>query len=289
MLIEILLGGILFLLILSFGVSAFALKHIYQFPQTKQTANPDRLKLAFDRVKISTDDNSHIAACYFPATSEHAPGIVLMHGWGQSSQNLYPLIPLLHQAGLAVLAIDARNHGDSDKSNQSSLLQFAEDINTGLDWLANRPEIKNKQLMILGHSIGAAAGLLVSSTDTRIRGVISISSFAHSVTHLRRVLKNLHIPYWPLGWAIIRYKQFSQGFDFDQVAPVNTVSKISTHILLTHAEDDTVVPISDALTIYEKCQQNRDQLLILSKGGHLPIRALLKQNKALKSFIDSCQ
>jgi dipeptidyl aminopeptidase/acylaminoacyl peptidase len=70
---------------------------------------------------------------------------------------MLPFAALLHRAGLAVLLLDARNHGDSDDDSFSSIPRFAEDLEQGLGWLARQPRIDPQRLFLLGHSVGAAA------------------------------------------------------------------------------------------------------------------------------------
>jgi len=269
-------------------VGALVLRRLYHLPRNRQAASPRRLKIPFSTEKIPAGGGCHLAAWYFPASTGQAPGAVLLHGWGQTAESLFPLVAPLREAGLATLLIDARHHGASDAAGRPSLRQFAGDLTNALDWLAGKAEVDSDRLFALGHSIGGAATLLVGSQDPRIVGVICISSFAHSVTHLRRTLGNWHIPYWPLGWALIRYKQARQGFSFDSVAPVNTIRDNSAPILLVHARDDVVVPLSDAQTIYKQRRGDRCRLLVLPVGGHYPIRALRRDSGALAGFVDSC-
>ena len=66
-----------------------------------------------------------------------APAVVVMHGWGANASLMLPVVAPLHAAGLAVLLIDARCHGDSDGEPFTSLPRFTEDIEAGLDWCSN--------------------------------------------------------------------------------------------------------------------------------------------------------
>jgi len=282
------LGVVAVVVLVTLVVGAVALRRLYQVPRSRQSASPRRLKIPFSTEKIPAGDGCHLAAWFFPASTGQAPGVVLLHGWGKTAERLYPLVAPLHQAGLATLLIDARHHGASDAAGRPSLRQFAEDMTFALDWLAEQTEVDNERLLVLGHSIGGAAALLVGSVDPRIKGVISISSFAHSVTHLRRTLRAWHIPYWPLGWLLIRYKQARQGFSFDSVAPVNTILDNAAPVLLVHARDDAAVPLSDARAIYERRRDDRVRLLVLPGGGHYPVRVFRKDGDALTDFVGTC-
>ena len=64
------------------------------------------------------------------------PAVLIMHGWGSNASHMLPAVPFLRDAGLAVLVMDARCHGLSDNADFTSMPRFAEDIDTGLNWLS---------------------------------------------------------------------------------------------------------------------------------------------------------
>ena len=281
------LGALAGIVLVALVVGVVVLRRLYRVPRSRQLASPQRLKIPFSTERIPAGGGCHLAAWFFPVSTSQAPGAVLMHGWGQTAESLYALVGPLHQAGVAILLVDARNHGASDGDGRPSLRQFATDIQSALDWLVQQPGVDSNRLFVLGHSIGGAAALLVGSVDARIAGVISISSFAHSVRHLRRALNCWYIPYWPLGWMLIRYMQLRQGFSFDSVAPVNTIQKNDAPVLLVHARDDVIVPLSDAEAIFMQRRDDSTRLLILAGGGHYPLRSLRKHSAALTGFINT--
>ena len=276
--------------ILLVGIVAgmIALQRIYRVPHTQPAISRRLPKLTCSQVSIPAGEGCSLAAWYVPATVAPSPAAVLLHGWGQTAESLYPLIAPLHETGLAVLLIDARHHGASVARGRPSLRQFADDMLMALDWLSARPDVAGGSLFTVGHSVGGAAALLAASVDSRVAGVISISSYSHSVKQLRRELRSRYIPYWPLGWALILYRQLRQGFSFDSVAPVNSLPEISVPVLLVHARDDSVVPLSDAVAIHGQRRDDRVQLLILDSGGHYPLRALRRSSQTVTGFINSC-
>jgi hypothetical protein len=120
-------GALAGVLLVAMVVGAVALRCLYRVPRSRQAASPQRLKIPFSTERIPAGSKCHLAAWFFPASTARAPGIVLLHGWGQTAESLYPLVAPLHQAGVATLLIDARHHGASDAAGLPSLRQFAED------------------------------------------------------------------------------------------------------------------------------------------------------------------
>ena len=57
-----------------------------------------------------------------PGTAQRpVPAVLVMHGWGANAAMMWPVVPLLHESGFAVLLIDARCHGHSDREAFTSM------------------------------------------------------------------------------------------------------------------------------------------------------------------------
>ncbi|HOI67151.1 MAG TPA: alpha/beta fold hydrolase, partial [Thiomonas arsenitoxydans] len=175
--------------------------------------------------------------------------LVVMHGWGGNAANFLPVARHLQQAGYSLLLLDARCHGESDDDSFASLPRFAEDIEAGMAWLVGIAGIERDALAVIGHSVGGGAALLVASRRREIRGVISLSAFAHPAAMMRRWLDAKHIPYWPLGAYVLRYVQRVIGYRFDDIAPIHTIARVRCPVLLVHGRDDAMVPLAEARAI----------------------------------------
>ncbi|MGC4079671.1 MAG: alpha/beta fold hydrolase [Rubrivivax sp.] len=178
-----------------------------------------------------------------------APAVLAMHGWGANATTMWPVAPPLVAAGFAVLLLDARCHGGSDDEAFTSMPRFAEDIAAGLAWLGARAEVLADRLALIGHSVGAAASLLHAARVGGVRGVVSLSAFAHPDEVMRRFLAEKRVPYRPLGWYVIRHVQQVIGARFDDIAPLATVRRARCPVLLVHGRHDTTAPFDDALRL----------------------------------------
>lgn len=247
---------------LAFLLLAFGVRRAYRIARVVERGDPTHFGLACRAVSISTANGKRLFGWFVPASGDGpAPALALLHGWGGNAESLLPFVPMLHRGGYACLLLAARNHGRSDSDGFSSLPRFAEDLEHGADWLRLQPEVDAGRVALLGHSVGAAAALLVASRRADVAAVVSIASFAHPAELMRRQLRAKRVPYFPLGWLVLRYIEHAIGASFDAIAPRNTIRAVRCPVLLVHGEADLHVPLTDAETIH-------------ANGGHITLLRL---------------
>lgn len=239
-----------------------AIRRSLRAPRVPREAQPDGL--SWQSVEVPTDNGKRLRAWYIPAGPR---ALVVMHGWGGNAANFLPVARHLQQAGYSLLLLDARCHGESDDDSFASLPRFAEDIEAGMAWLVGIAGIERDALAVIGHSVGGGAALLVASRRPEIRGVISLSAFAHPAAMMRRWLGAKRIPYWPLGAYVLRYVQRVIGYRFDDIAPIHTIARVRCPVLLVHGRDDAMVPLAEARAIRAAAGHADVELLELA-GNH---------------------
>jgi pimeloyl-ACP methyl ester carboxylesterase len=77
--------------------------------------------------------------------TRQAPTLIVMHGWGANSEMMLPLADPFYHAGYALLIVNARNHGWSERDARSSAPHFAEDLECALDWLLLQPNVDRQR------------------------------------------------------------------------------------------------------------------------------------------------
>lgn len=253
-------------------------------PRVAADLTPEVMGLSASPVHLPGPNGKTLFAWFVPVPGVlSAPAILVMHGWGANASMMLPSVAPLLGAGFAVLLLDARCHGASDDDAFTSLPRFAQDIEAGLDWLALQPKVDAKNLGVLGHSVGAGAALLSATRRHDIQAVVSVSAFAHPKEVMLRLLAGHHIPYFGLGWYVLRHVQNVIGAQFNEIAPVHSMTRVLCPVLLVHGEDDDMVPFDDARRLLAAGQSGRVQLLAVA-GRHDPSEALQAEQSTLLAF-----
>jgi dienelactone hydrolase len=113
-----------------------------------------------------------------PPRDERPPAIVLMHGFGADRLSVSGLARRLAASGYAVLAIDARGHGENRNPLRRGFVRadvFQEDLAAAVDFLRASRFVDGTRLVVMGHSMGAGAALDFATRDSGIDAAVLIS------------------------------------------------------------------------------------------------------------------
>lgn len=194
---------------------------------------------------------------------------------------MVPIARPLIDVGVPTLLLDARCHGRSDDAEFTSMPRFAEDVAAGVRWLRDRPFVDPERILLLGHSVGAGACLMVARDDPRIAAVVSVSSMADPRVMMTRLLRGAHLPR-PGVWLALRYVEHVIGMPFSAFAPLATIGSLKVPVLLMHGECDTVVPLTDAQRLAYAAPGAK--LLVVPGAGHVDMPEGELVGRALREF-----
>jgi pimeloyl-ACP methyl ester carboxylesterase len=137
-------------------------------------------------VTFETFDGQVIHGDYYPckATETDVPMVILLHMYRSDRSAFAPLIQPLHEAGLAVLAIDLRGHGESATDETRTRIMAAEtavfeemyeDVRAAYDWLAKQEGIDRSRFALVGASVGCSIALDYAAEDKSVDTIVCLS------------------------------------------------------------------------------------------------------------------
>jgi dienelactone hydrolase len=109
---------------------------------------------------------------------ERPPAAVLVHGLGSHRRSLSFLARELAESGYAALTIDVQSR-ESDRRGLPSGDSFYAALSAAVDYLRASQEVDGSRIVLIGHSMGAAASLLYSTRLAGVDGAVMISGGAH--------------------------------------------------------------------------------------------------------------
>jgi alpha-beta hydrolase superfamily lysophospholipase len=113
-----------------------------------------------------------------PPREARPPAIALMHGFAGDRVALSSLARRLADSGYAVLAFDARGHGENRSPLRRGLVRadaFRDDFAAAIDYLRLSPFVDGERLAVMGHSMGAGAALDFATRDAGLDAAVLIS------------------------------------------------------------------------------------------------------------------
>jgi pimeloyl-ACP methyl ester carboxylesterase len=136
------------------------------------------------------------------------PSVVLVAGSGQGERDeVVAGVPIfaqiagaLAQHGFAVLRYDKRGVGQSGgRSERATLQDYADDLTTAVKWLAKRPDMDPRNVVVAGYSEGGAVAMLAAAREKKISRLILIAAPGRTGSELtldqqRHMLDLLKIP-----------------------------------------------------------------------------------------------
>jgi dipeptidyl aminopeptidase/acylaminoacyl peptidase len=202
---------------------------------------------------------------------------VVLHCHGVGDNNTSAMACFFSDAGFRVFQFDYRGFGHSDQAPLSNP-GFADDAVAALRYLRSRPDVDPKRVLIYGHSMGAAYALAAAAEANKegdpVRAVITANGFSSW-----RLVANYHLPI--LGFVLGGVR----GAD-----PADWATQLGdTSYLVTHVQDDDVVPVENASRLYSAAARARVpvSLYIYPSGGHTyPFWSSLEENAMERAIVD---
>lgn len=233
--------------------------------RTPKAKTPADFDLPYENLSVSSDGLTLRGWLIPSGSSQPAPTIILLHGWGRNAEQMLPHAAYLSALQLNLVLLDMRGHGDSDAVEFVTINRMVDDLAAVIDHVADPSTVSTTPIGLLGHSMGAAVALLQASQDNRLCALVSSSGFADFKDLIGQMLHWRRLPAFPFRMLIERFWQKQAGVWLDAVNPVDQMANISFPVLLAHGEKDAVIPNRQMQRLYENCA-SAEQFIVAGKG-----------------------
>ena len=188
------------LLLAWLGLSALAVQHL---TSRARPPFPEPPPAGFASLRLLTADGEAVGAWHLPGRPERAT-VLLLHGNGGRRGDWLPLAGALTRAGVGVLLLTFRAHGDSTGDLNDLGYGGRWEVLAAVDFLERRHP--GRPVVVLGFSLGAAAALFAAEQlGGRVAAYILESPYPDLATALNNRLR-LVLP-WPLdriaAWGML--------------------------------------------------------------------------------------
>lgn len=238
----------------------------FRVPSEKHHKTPADVGIDFKKVYIPTKNNKNLYGWWLE-TDKKAPSIILMHGWSRNVGHLMPYIKNLYGNGYNILGFDSRHNGNSDPDSFSSMLKFAEDISSCIDFIEQKPMAEKDNIFLIGLSIGGTASIYAAANDNRIKKIISIGSPSNPANVMAIHIRKKHVPI-PVIWFAFKFMEYRIGKRFTELSACLNINKTKAKLMVIHGTQDKVVPFIESEKILGAANPGQAELWAVEGKGH---------------------
>jgi len=249
-------------------------------PQRTMVITPARIGLEYRVVDLRTPDGVRLHGWYLPAQGEARGSVLFLHGNAENISTHIASVYWLPAQHYNVLLLDYRGYGES--TGTPTLPGLVTDAETGIAWMAARPEVRARGMAVFGQSLGASLAVYAvahSPYRDRIKALIIDSAFSSYRRIAREKLAAFWLT-WPLQWPLALTVD-------DQYSPIYAIADISPiPLLVIHSVHDPIVPVSHAEALYAAAKQPK-ALWLMAQGGHIQALTHEAQRQRLTKYLDA--
>ena len=172
--------------------------------------------------------------------------------------------------GVNIFFPDHIASGESDGTHCSFGYHEREDC---MKWLKYMNDHFGKDIKIILHgvSMGSATVCMMSGRDDlpeNVKFTVADCGFTTAKALFKFKMDALKIPDVGLLKGVNLANKINHGFDFRDIAPIESVAKAKVPMLFVHGKEDNLVPAFMAQELYDSCNSDYKDILIVPNADH---------------------
>ena len=238
---------------------------------------------------LPSRDGLRLAATFWAGAQDDAPGLLILHGFAASRRIIQPNAEWFAASGYAVLTIDLRGHGESERALVGLGWTESLDAHAAFAWLKRRQN--GAPVAVIGISMGGAATLLgplgplpadalvlqatFASLNATIRSRIAFVAgvdAAWVLTPMLALQSRLRLNVWP-----------------GQMAPIKMLPRLACPVFVIGGERDRFTPPDECRDLFEAARGPKRLWIALGLGhkGISDTQCEVYRTKVLRFLDDS--
>lgn len=248
MLSSVLIGGLAVYIGLAAFIYLFQASYVYfpELPSRRVETTPSSAGLAFETLKIATEDGETLEGWYVPAREARAT-LLYFHGNGGNIGHRVELVEMFHRLGLSVLIVDYRGYGNS--TGKPSETGTTRDAEAAWRYLVETRRVPAGEIVLYGESLGGAVAARLTQTHAP-RALVLYAAFT-SIPDMARH----YYPYLPTT-LLARYRYDTRA----------ALTAVRCPLLVLHSREDEIVPYRHGEELLAAAQEPKK--LVELRGGH---------------------
>ena len=222
------------------------LVYLPELPSRRVDTTPASVGLAFETVRLATEDGETLAGWFIPAPSPRGT-VLYFHGNGGNIGHRVEIVRDFHELGLNVLIFDYRGYGESSGSPGEQ--GTYRDAMAAWRHLTETRRIPAQSIVLFGESLGGAVAAWLAERHTP--GALVLYAAFTSVADMARAL----YPILPARLVV--------RLNYDTRA---ALAGVKCPVLIMHSSEDEIVPYAQGETLYATAP--RQKSLVTLRGGH---------------------
>ena len=221
------------------------------------------------QVKIENSDGKALVALDIKNENVSDSFVIICHQYGGSPEAMESYAKHFYDLGFNILIPYMRGHGESSYNNISFGWGDELDVKDWIKFITEKnPESK---IMLFGVSVGATAVTLCATEDLpdNVRLIISDSCYTSVNELMKEYIKN-ETPFSAFLTVNLTsaFAKNKLGESFKDADIIEKLRYIEIPIMFINAENDTAVPSLLSKRLYENCDAEGVEEIIIEEGTH---------------------
>ena len=194
-----------------------------------------------------------------------------------------------YKAGMNLLCIDPRAHGESEGRYHSLGHYEHKDLDKWLKWLEDTHGIKKVYIHCI--CVGTVTGLLTAINGKKranVQGIVTEGSFITFKETFREHIKYEKKPVYPILPMCLHQIEKHTGADLKNEAPIKLVTQLGDlPILFIYGREDMFSLPPKSQKLFDTCTSKNKKIIWFEKGAHshLRINNEAAYDAAIKEFV----